>query len=111
MLPADISYENYAPVEIGRWGRGHAIGYLIALVKLGTQYFLSRKSNVYWGAFLPVMYIAFIVYGKLSGLFTEDKDKDIIMILAGGTLLLLSVWANGRDKRKKELQKIELHDL
>lgn len=91
----------------------HAIGYLIALVILGTQYFLSRKNNVYWGAFLPVIYIVFIVYGKLSGFFTEDKD--IIMILVGGTLLLLSVWANGRksvkDKRKKELEKIELYDL
>lgn len=69
----------------------------------------------YLGAILPGIYIAFFVYGKLSGLFNEGKEISMILAAFGGTAILLLVWINGRksvkDKRRKELEKIELHDI
>jgi hypothetical protein len=55
------------------------------------------------------------VYGKLSGLFNEGKEIPMLLAAFGGTALLSSIWVNGRkfvkDKRKKELERIELHDM
>jgi hypothetical protein len=89
--------------------------FLAAIVIIGVQYYLSRRNNQYWGAILPVIYIAFFVYGSLSGVFKEGKGVSIFLAAFGGTVVLLSLWVSGRqavkDKRKKELEKIELHNL
>ncbi|ATO48401.1 hypothetical protein [Brevibacillus laterosporus] len=93
----------------------HALQFVVGVVILGIQYYLSRRNNTYWGAILPVIYIACFVYGKLTGLFNEGKEMSMILAALGGTALLLLVWIKGRtsvkDKRRKELEKIELHDL
>ena len=88
---------------------------LFGLVILGSQYFLSRRNNTYWGAILPVIYFAFFSYASLSGLLKGGNGFSKFLIVFGGTSFLLSIWVNGRqavkDKRKKELEKMELYDM
>lgn len=91
------------------------VPYLIGLAVIGAQFFLSRRNNVYWGAVLPVLYNAAFVYAWLSGFIAEGRGTSMISASVGGTIVLLSLWANGRksveNKRKKELEKIRLRDL
>ncbi|MEJ8545823.1 hypothetical protein [Brevibacillus borstelensis] len=91
------------------------IQFLAALAVLGLQHYLSRRDEAYWGAVLPVLFVAFFAYGKLSGLFAEGKEVSMTLAAVGGTAILLLAWVNGRnsvkEKRRKELEKIELLDL
>ncbi|MCY9514858.1 hypothetical protein [Paenibacillus apiarius] len=93
----------------------HVIQFLGALAILGIQYYLSRRHNAYWGAIMPGIYISFFVYGQLSGVFNEGKEVSMILAALGGTAILLLAWVKGRAsvkvKRRKELEKIALHDM
>ncbi|SDK48141.1 hypothetical protein SAMN05216187_10955 [Jeotgalicoccus aerolatus] len=90
------------------------IGWGIAILVIGVQFYLSRRKYVYWGAILPVLYIVFIV-GWFFKKFGEEDTLSLILAGVGGLAFLLSLWINGRDylkkKRKKELEKIELQDI
>ncbi|WP_428910060.1 hypothetical protein [Niallia sp. Krafla_26] len=89
-------------------------GWVIALLAIGIQVYLSRRENGYWGAILPVLYVIFIV-GWFIKRFGEVDTLSLILAAVGGLAFLVSVWINGREsvkkKRKKEMEKIELQDL
>ncbi|MDF2682736.1 MAG: hypothetical protein K0R47_3926 [Brevibacillus sp.] len=82
---------------------------------LGLQHYLSRRMSPYWGAILPVIYLAFFVYGYLFGLFHAGTEVSMILAVIGGTAILSLAWVNGRtavkNRRKKELEKMELLDF
>lgn len=90
-------------------------GFLIAIVILGIQSFLSRRNNVYWGAILPVMYLVTFTYLRFSETFFVKNTSSFLFGVFGGLVVLLGAWANGREslkkKRKKELEKMKLHDI
>lgn len=89
-------------------------GWAIAILVIGVQFYLSRREKVYWGAILPVFYMVFIA-GWFIKKYGEVETLSLILAAVGGLAFLLSVWVNGRDslkkKRKKEMEKIELHDI
>ena len=88
--------------------------WLIAFGILGVQFFLSRRTNVYWGAILPVLYLVFI-FEWLSNRMDNGHPFHTIFVAVAGLMILLGDWAKGRDslknKRKKELEKMRLHDI
>lgn len=91
-------------------------GYLIAIVIMGVQYFLSRRNNVYWGALIPAVYLIVFVYGRLSDtFFTKGTTATFLFATCGGLIILLGIWANGREflkkKREKELLKMKSQDI
>ncbi|MBV7508992.1 hypothetical protein KW850_27700 [Bacillus sp. sid0103] len=89
-------------------------GWLIAIVIIGIQFYLSRRTNVYWGAILPGLYLVFIVSWFLKK-FGEVDTLSLILAAIGGLAFLLSIWINGREslkkKRKKELEKIDIQNI
>ncbi|USG67762.1 hypothetical protein NDK47_10990 [Brevibacillus ruminantium] len=89
-------------------------GWLIAIGVLVVQFFLSRRTNVYWGAVLPALYVVFI-FIWLPERFGKEITFSIIIAAVAGLVFLLGMWLNGREdlkkKRKKELEKMELHDI
>lgn len=92
----------------------HVYGWLIAIGVLVVQFLLSRRTNVYWGAILPVLYVPFIIIW-LPERFGKEITFSVILAAVGGLVFLLGMWINGREylkkKRKKELEKMELHDI
>lgn len=89
-------------------------GWLIAILILGVQFFLARRTSVFWGAVLPVMYLIYI-YGWLFERYGEGNTVSLVLAAFGGVVILLSIWINGREslkrKRRKELEKINLQDI
>jgi len=89
-------------------------GWLIAIVIIGVQFFLSRRTNVYWGAILPVVYL-FSIKWLFFRRIGEENTLYLILAAIGGLAFLLSVWIKGREslkkRRKKELEKIELQNI
>ncbi|WP_232828031.1 hypothetical protein [Paraliobacillus sp. X-1268] len=80
---------------------------------LAVQYFFSTRNNVYWGAFIPVVFILFLTY-----MFVTNHIENIfafILYLIVGMLFLLGQWFGGREshrkRRRRELEKMESHDL
>ncbi|QWG81424.1 hypothetical protein EXW39_28290 (plasmid) [Bacillus mycoides] len=80
---------------------------------LAVQFFFSTRNNIYWGAILPVAYIAF-----LTGLFVTNRIENtigFILYLLLGLLFLCAEWNGGRkylhEKRKKELDKMKIYDM
>ncbi|AIF42902.1 hypothetical protein [Virgibacillus sp. SK37] len=94
---------------------GWLLNLLITILILVLQHFLSTRRKPLWGGLLPVFYIIFLICVKLLGLFDSNETKDFWFIAILGTTILLSIWASGREslakKRKKELEKMESHDL
>ncbi|GAB0168276.1 hypothetical protein LSPCS325_17130 [Lysinibacillus sp. CTST325] len=90
------------------------IAILIAIVIIGIQSFLSRRTNVYWGAIVPILYLVFI-FGWWSIRVDNVNTSSLIKAAVGGSVFLLGTWAKGREslknKRKKELEKMKLHDI
>jgi hypothetical protein len=89
---------------------------ILAIAILVTQHFLSRREQPYWGAILPISYIGFLVYGDMTGLIDFSDNRRLLYFIGViGTLILLQIWISGRkelsNKRKKELEKIEAHNL
>lgn len=86
---------------------------LIIAVFLGIQSILSSKSNLYWGAILPILFVIW-----RTGLFVTGNNESFlsyILILIIGLLFLLGQWTNGRislkERQEKELNKMQAHDL
>lgn len=80
---------------------------------LAVQYFFSTRNNVYWGAFIPVVFILFLTY-----MFATNHIEHIlafILYLIVGMLFLFGQWVGGRESlrrhRRKELEKMQSHDL
>jgi len=89
-------------------------GWLIAIGILGIQFVLSRRNNVYWGAILPILYLVFI-FGWLAKRMGNGNTFTLIITAIAGLAVLLGIWIKGREalknKRKKELEKMKLHDI
>lgn len=80
---------------------------------LAVQYFFSTRNNVYWGAIIPVVFTLFLTY-----MFVTNQIEHIfafILILILGMLFLFGQWVGGRKslrrRRRKELEKMQSHDL
>ncbi|MCL1694694.1 hypothetical protein [Lysinibacillus sp. BPa_S21] len=87
---------------------------LIAIVLIGIQSFLSRRTNVYWGAIVPILYLVFIFGWWFNGI-ENVTTYSLIKVAVVGSVFLLGTWAKGREslknKRKKELEKMKLYDI
>ena len=90
------------------------LGWTIAIISIGAQFYLSRRANVYWGAILPLLYVTYIVWWYFKNIDEVNTFSHIFAIVAG-LAFFLSVWINGREavktKRKKELEKIDLQNI
>ncbi|MFB9973708.1 hypothetical protein FPQ10_05515 [Allobacillus sp. SKP2-8] len=91
-----------------------SLNMLLAIFILVLQHFLSTRNKAFWGAILPVSYVAFLIYLSLSGLI-DVGSRDFWFIAILGTTILLGGWISGREslekKRKQELDKMTSHDL
>lgn len=89
--------------------------FIAAVVIFTAQHYLSRREQAYWGAVLPILYIAFLIYGKITNLFIGISDKALLLAGVLGVVFLLGYWLSGREyiskKRKKEMEKIEVQNL
>ncbi|GED12316.1 hypothetical protein [Aneurinibacillus aneurinilyticus] len=73
--------------------------FLITIVILVIQFFLSRRNNVYLGAILPVVYLVTLIYLWFSEtLFI----KSTLLAAFAGLAALLGIWINGRESLKKK---------
>ncbi len=73
--------------------------FLITIVILVIQFFLSRRNNVYLGAILPVVYLVTLIYLWFSEtLFI----KSTLLAAFAGLAALLGSWINGRESLKKK---------
>lgn len=89
---------------------GWFINLLIAISILVVQHFLSTRKKAFWGGVMPLCFTVLLVYLKFSGL--ADDEKDFWFIATLGTVILLSIWAAGREKRRRqELDKMKSYDL
>ena len=94
------------------FGTGDIYDVLIIAGFLGVQYFLATRNSFYWGAILPIAFLAW----RGSIIFTADgKILSHILITILGLAFLIGQWTAGRkslkEKRKKELEKIKTQDL
>ncbi|UIJ69960.1 hypothetical protein LW858_32050 (plasmid) [Bacillus cereus] len=91
-------------------------GFLIAILLIGLQYFLSRRENVYWGLCLPILYVITLLYlGVTEVLTVKGNTLIFIIIILGGLAILLGIWIKGREdlknKQKKELDRMKTKDM
>lgn len=84
-------------------------GWLIAFGVLGLHNYLSRRKSVYWGAFIPVAYLLFLIV-----LFAQNWNKgmtSLILPAIVGLFVLGVNWAIGRDAvKKKASKKVRIQD-
>lgn len=80
---------------------------------LGLQYFFSTRNSVYWGAFIPILFVGWITW-----MFTTARIESIlayILILLVVSMFLMEQWFSGRkslkERRKKELDKMKSFDM
>lgn len=89
-------------------------GWIIAIGIMLIQLFLSRRTNVYWGAIIPVLYLVYIFNWVIERVGKVNM-LTLILIAVGGLAILFDLWISGREyskkKRKKESEKIALQDL
>ena len=87
--------------------------WLIMIAVLILQFIVSRMPAGFLGGILPVGYSVFIV--SLFIKTDSGLNFSFFATLIGGLAILLGIWNNGRvsvnDKRRKELDKIRLHDM
>lgn len=87
--------------------------WIIAIIILGIQYVLTRLENKYLGGILPLLFLCFMMWVYIY--FQPDGIISFFIATLAGFVILLSIWENGRtaikNKRKKELEKIKLHDI
>ena len=87
--------------------------WILMIVILGSQAFLSRRRGAYWGGILPLAFVVFMVVIYVRADFHHTGS--FILALIGGLALGCGIWDNGRkvvkEKRNKELKKIELQDI
>lgn len=94
------------------FGFGSIYDVLIIAAFLGLQFFLSTRHSMFWGLILP---IAFLIW-RGTIIFTSDVNVLAeILITVIGLLFLLGQFSAGRkqvkERQKKELEKMESHDL
>ncbi|ATF15723.1 hypothetical protein HP398_24220 [Brevibacillus sp. HB1.4B] len=91
------------------------IQFLVGLGIVGMQNLLGRLNHAYWGAIFPGFFLAYLVYGYVTGLFKEGSELTLILVAIGGIAILSLAWSEGRRamkaKRKKEMERMELLDL
>ncbi len=79
---------------------------------LGIQYFLSTRNSVYWGAFIPII---FLVWRSWILFNSNESILGHVLILLLGLAFLIGGWTEGRksfhESRKKELEKMQSHDM
>lgn len=87
--------------------------WIIGIIILGIQYVLTRFENKYLGGILPLLFLCFMVW--LYNYHQPDNIISFAIATLGGFVMLASIWESGRtaikNKRKKELEKIKLHDI
>ncbi len=87
---------------------------LLTILLLVLQQFLSSRERVWLGAIIPAFYVLIIGILLKTGELELTYNRDIILLILG-LVIFLSIWEEGRSslkkKRKKELEKIESHDI
>lgn len=76
------------------------VSILITICILVVQNYLSTRR--YWGlgAIVPTLYLIFAIWFKV---YKAPTFESWLLILLGG--ILLGIWANGREKYKKKINK------
>ncbi|PGK52000.1 hypothetical protein CN918_29875 [Priestia megaterium] len=91
----------------------HLLYWGIAIVVYIAQHILSRRQKAYWGAIIPLAYLAYMITILAQDNFHDFKG--FILATLGGLAITCGIWATGRDsfnkKRKKELEKIQIQDI
>ncbi|GIO22869.1 hypothetical protein [Oceanobacillus sp. J11TS1] len=93
------------------FGFGFFDVFIIAAI-LGVQYFLSSRNSVYWGGFIPLVFVVW----RTWILINEDENfLAYVLILLVGLAFLIGGWYEGRkalhNKRKQELDKMKSYDI
>ncbi|MCP1358334.1 hypothetical protein [Aneurinibacillus migulanus] len=76
--------------------------FLITVVILVVESFLSRRNNVYLGAILPVVYLVTLIYLWFSETFFVKSTFSFLLAAFAGLVALLGIWINGRESLKKK---------
>lgn len=88
--------------------------FLIAVVVIAVQWFLSSMDNRYLGAVIPVLYLVGISYMQISGI-VDWSVLQLVLVIALGELFFYGEWLSGRKalkvKREKELTKMKVRDI
>lgn len=73
---------------------------LITILIVGVHNYLSTRR--YWGlgGIIPALYVIFAIWFKV---YKAPTFKTGLLILLGS--ILLGIWANGREKYKKKINK------
>lgn len=68
---------------------------LAALSLLALHGWLSRRRTPWFGAVLPVLWLASVAWALTTGLVQAPRDY---LLAVAGLAILLSVWAEGRER-------------
>jgi hypothetical protein len=86
---------------------------VVVIVLLGGQHLLSTRENPLLGGILPLCVIPFSIWVIISR--SLSLGFKTLFPFAGLLIILLSVWAEGREhlhkKQKKELEKMRAKDI
>lgn len=87
---------------------------LLAIFIVWLQYFLSRRSQAFFGAIIPICFTA-LMWGWVFKSPNLEDTASFYKILIFGNVIFLSEWANGRyawkKKKKRELDKMTAQDM
>lgn len=78
---------------------------IITVVILAVQHYLSTRRQWQLGGILPVVYAAFAVWFKI---YCAPEFKILPLLIVW--LVLLSIWAEGRKKYEKKINK-EINEM
>ena len=73
---------------------------LITISLLGGQHYLSTRKQWWLGGILPVLYTGFATWFKVC---KAPEFRLFSLIIVG--IVLLGIWADGRNKYKKKIDK------
>ena len=76
------------------------ISIIITIFLLGIQHYLSTRSRGIFGGIIPLIYIIFAIWFKL---YEAPTFKTWTLFIVA--LVLLGIWAEGRELYKKKVQK------
>ena len=92
----------------------HIVTFIMAVIIVTGQEHLSRLKNWLYGGILPLCAVLFTIWCfcfRSPPLYAEESIYPFIILIC----FLLIEWGKGRDKlkkeRKKELEKMEAHDI
>ncbi|RPF53924.1 hypothetical protein [Aquisalibacillus elongatus] len=73
----------------------------VALAIVMTQFYLSRRKHVYLGGIIPLLFVLVTLSLWLLEVgLTNLTAQELIKVLLLASLVLLSIWANGRKSLK-----------